>query len=71
MAARFDCFSLTDMVAKPEDTIRLCSLTMADGQRVRGYRGDYFRLTMGDAISVVRMMPDIETGDEQLLGIEP
>lgn len=70
MAARFDCFSLTDMVAKPEDTIRLCSLTMADGQRVRGYRGDYFRMPMGDAMTVVRMMPDMETGDEQLLGID-
>ena len=70
MATKFENFSLTDMVEKPEDLLRLCSLTMAQGQRVHAYAGDYFRMFMGDAVSVVRVMPDPETGDDMLLGID-
>lgn len=70
MATKFENFGLTEMVAKHEDLLRLCSLTMAQGQRVRAYTGDYFRMYMGDAISVVRVMPDPDTGDDMLLGID-
>ena len=44
MAVRFDSFSLNELVAKPDDAFRLCSLAMAGGQRVQGYGGDYFRM---------------------------
>ena len=70
MAARFENFGLADLVARPEDAFRLCSLAMAEGQRVRGYRGDYFRLYVGDAIVNVRTMPDPETGEDLLLGMD-
>ena len=48
MAVRFDSFSLTEMTAKPEDAFRLASLIMAEGQRVQGYAGDYYRYYMGE-----------------------
>lgn len=70
MAAKFDCFGLTDLVAKPEDAFRLVSLAMADGQRVRGYAGDYYRFLAGDAKVIVRTMLDETTGEEQLLGVD-
>lgn len=70
MAARFENFGLEDLAARPEDAFRLCSLAMAEGQRIRGYRGDYYRLYLGDAIVNVRTMPDPETGEELLLGMD-
>lgn len=70
MAARFESFGLTELVEKPEDAFRLASLTMTEGQRVRGYRGDYFRLYVGDAVVIVRTMRDLETGEDQLLGMD-
>lgn len=70
MAIRFDSFSLNDLVAKPEDAFRLCSLAMVGGQRVQGYSGDYFRMYLGDAMVVVRTMLDSATGQEELLGMD-
>lgn len=62
MAAKFENFGLTDLVARPEDAFRLASLAMAEGQRIRGYRGDYFRCYVGDATVVVRAMPTRTAG---------
>lgn len=70
MAAEFANLGLTDLVAKPQDAFRLVSLAMAEGQRVRGYRGDYYRCYLGDAVLVVRAMTDPDTGEEQLLGMD-
>ena len=70
MAVRFDSFSLNDLVAKPDDAFRLCSLAMTGGQRVQGYSGDYFRMYLGDAMVIVRTMLDSETGEESLLGMD-
>lgn len=70
MAVRFDSFSLNDLVAKPDDAFRLCSLAMAGGQRVSGYGGDYFRMYLGDTMVIVRTMHDLATGDEMLLGMD-
>ena len=47
MAARFDSFGLEDLVARPEDAFRLCALAMAQGQRIRGYRGTTTGCTWG------------------------
>lgn len=70
MAERYECFGLTDLVARPEDAFRLASLAITGGQRVRGYRGDYYRYFLGDAQVVVRTMGDPDTGEEQLLGMD-
>lgn len=70
MAARFENFGLSGLVARGEDAFRLCSLAMAEGQRVRGWRGDYYRLYVGDAVVSVRTMPDPDTGEELLLGMD-
>ena len=70
MAVRFDSFSLDQLVAKPDDAFRLCSLAMAGGQRVQGYSGDYFRMYLGDAMVTVRTMVDVATGEEMLLGMD-
>ncbi len=70
MAAKFENFGLMDLVARPEDAFRLASLAMAEGQRIRGYRGDYFRCYVGDATVVVRAMPDPDSGEDQLLGMD-
>lgn len=70
MAAYLEHFGLRDLAKKPEDAFRLCSLAMVEGQRVRGYRGDYFRLRMGDAVAVVRTMGNPDTGEEELLGLD-
>ena len=70
MAARFDSFGLADLVAKPEDAFRLADLILAEGQRVPGYRGDYYRYCMGDAIVILRTMPDRETGEPMILGMD-
>ncbi len=68
MAARFENFALQELVAKPEDAFRLASLAMAQGQRVSGYRGDYYRCDLGDAVVIVRTVPDGE--GEELLGMD-
>ncbi len=70
MAARFDSFGLADLVAKPEDAFRLADLILAEGQRVPGYRGDYYRYCMGDAIVILRTMPDPETREPMILGMD-
>ena len=70
MAERYECFGLEDLVARPEDAFRLAGLAMTGGQRVRGYRGDYYRYFLGDAQVVVRTMGDPDTGEEQLLGMD-
>ena len=70
MAARFDSFGLQELTARPEDAFRLASLAMAEGRRVRGYRGDYYRYRMGDALVIVRAMEDPETGETMLLGMD-
>ncbi len=70
MAVRFDSFSLNEMVAKPDDAFRLCSLAMVGGQRVQGYGGDYFRMYLGDTMVTVRTMHDLTTGEEMLLGMD-
>lgn len=70
MAVRFDSFSLNQLVAKPDDAFRLCSLAMAGGQRVQGYGGEYFRMYLGDAMVIVRTMHDLTTGEEMLLGMD-
>lgn len=70
MAARLDSFGLAELAAKPEDAFRLAGLAMAEGIRVAGYRGDYYRYRMGDAEAVIRTMNDPETGQEELLGMD-
>ena len=70
MALRLDSFGLTDLAAKPEDAFRLAALAMAEGQRVPGYGGDYYRLRMGDAQVVVRTRGSQETGEEELVGMD-
>lgn len=70
MAKRFDSFGLTDLVAKPEDAFRLADLILAEGQRIPGYRGDYYRYYLGDAVVVLRTMPDSETGEPMILGMD-
>ena len=70
MATRFDSFSLNQLVAKPDDAFRLCSLAMAGGQRVQGYSGDYFRMYLGDAMVIMRTMHDLSSGEEMLLGMD-
>ena len=49
MAVCFENLGLTDLVARPEDALRLTSLVISEGQRVRGYRGDYHRCFGGGA----------------------
>ena len=39
MAAVFENFGLTDLVAKPEDALRLATLAAVDGAKIRGYGG--------------------------------
>lgn len=51
MAAYFESFGLRELAAAPEDAFRLASLAMAEGQRIPGYGGDYFRMYLGDARS--------------------
>jgi len=68
MAAHFESFGLTELVATPEDAFRLASLAMAEGQRIPGYGGDYFRLYLGDAVVMVRTARD--GGEDQILGMD-
>ena len=70
MALRLDSFGLAELAAKPEDAFRLAGLAMAEGSRLPGYGGDYYRLRMGDAQVVVRTGRDRESGQEELLGID-
>lgn len=70
MALRLDSFGLTDLAAKPEDAFRLAGLAMAEGSRLPGYGGDYYRLRMGDAQVLVRVGRDRESGQEELLGMD-
>ena len=70
MALRLDSFGLTELAAKPEDAFRLAGLAMAEGSRLPGYGGDYYRLRMGDAQVVVRTGRDRESGQEELLGMD-
>lgn len=70
MALRLDSFGLTELAARPEDAFRLASLAMAEGQRIPGYGGDYYRYRMGDAQAVIRTRGNPETGEEELLGMD-
>jgi len=70
MALRLDSFGLTELAAKPEDAFRLATLAMAEGQRIPGYGGDYYRLRVGDAQVVVRTRGNQETGEEELIGMD-
>ena len=70
MALRLDSFGLTELAAKPEDAFRLAGLAMAEGSRLPGYGGDYYRLRMGNAQVVVRTGRDRESGQEELLGMD-
>ena len=70
MALRLDSFGLSELAAKPEDAFRLAALAMAEGQRIPGYGGDYYRLRVGDAQVVVRTRGSQETGEEELLGMD-
>lgn len=70
MALRLDSFGLTELAARPEDAFRLASLAMAEGTRLPGYGGDYYRLRMGDAQVVVRTGRDRAGGQEELLGMD-
>jgi len=70
MAAGFDSFGLQELIARPEDALRLAGLAMAEGQRIPGYQGEYFRYYIGDAVAVVRTMSDPESGEPVLLGID-
>ena len=70
MALRLDSFGLTELAARPEDAFRLASLAMAEGQRIPGYGGDYYRMRVGDAQVVVRTRGNQETGEEELVGMD-
>jgi len=70
MAAHLDSFGLSELTAKHEDTLRLASLAMAEGQRVPGYGGDYYCDRVGDALVIVRTRPDPSSGQEELLGMD-
>ncbi len=70
MALRLDSFGLAELAAKPEDAFRLASLAMAEGQRIPGYGGDYYRLRVGDAHVIVRTRGNQETGEEELTGMD-
>ena len=70
MAFRLDSFGLTELAAKPEDAFRLAGLAMAEGQRIPGYGGDFYRFRMGDAAAVIRTKGEAATGEEELLGMD-
>ena len=70
MAAVFENFGLTDLVAKPEDALRLATLAAVDGAKIRGYGGNYFQYRMGDALVVVRTAMDYATNESELLGMD-
>ena len=70
MALRLDSFGLGDLAARPEDAFRLANLALAEGARLPGYGGDYYRLRIGDAQLLVRMGRDRESGQEALWGMD-
>ena len=70
MATAFENFGLTDLVAKPEDALRLATLAAVDGAKIRGYGGNYFQYRMGDALVVVRTAMDYSTNESELLGMD-
>ena len=70
MATAFENFALTDLVAKPEDAFRLASLAAAEGEKIRGYSGNYFQYRMGDARVSVRTLQNYETGEAELYGMD-
>lgn len=70
MSSHFENFGLSELVARPEDAVRLASLAMVQGRRIAGYEGDYYRCELGDAVVAVRTRSDPETGEETLLGMD-
>ena len=70
MATAFANFGLTDLVAKPEDALRLATLAAVDGTKIRGYGGVYFQYRMGDAIALVRTAMNYDTNESDLLGMD-
>lgn len=66
----FENFGLRDLVAKPEDAFRLAALASVEGQRIRAYGGEYCRYRMGDAVAVVRMAQNFQTGESELYGMD-
>ena len=70
MATAFEHFALEDLVAKPEDALRLASLAAVEGEKVRGYGGNYFQYRMGDAQVIVRTAMNYDTGESELLGLD-
>jgi len=70
MAGMFECFSLEELIAKPEDAFRLASLAAAQGREVKGYCGTYHQLDMGDARLSVRTINNYETGELDLSGMD-
>lgn len=70
MTGGLDSFGLGELAARPEDAMRLAGLAMAEGRRIPGYRGDYYRYRLGDAAAVIRIRRDPESGQEELLGLD-
>ena len=70
MATAFEHFALTDLVAKPEDALRLASLAAVEGEKIRGYGGNYFQYRMGDAQVIVRTAMNYDSGESELLGLD-
>ena len=70
MAFAFENFALQDLVAKPEDAMRLASLAAGTGQRIPAYGGEYYRYWMGDAQVVVRTWNNYETGEMEIGGMD-
>ena len=70
MATAFENFGLSDLVAKPEDALRLASLAAVEGDKICGYGGNYFQYRMGDASMVVRTAMNYDTDESELLGMD-
>jgi len=70
MAFAFENFALNDLVAKPEDAMRLASLAAGTGQRIPAYGGEYYRYWLGDAQVVVRTWNNYETGEMEIGGMD-
>ena len=70
MASAFENFGLSDLVAKPEDALRLATLAAVEGDKIRGYGGNYFQYRMGDAAVVVRTAMNYDTDESELLGMD-
>ena len=70
MATAFENFALGELVKKPEDALRLASLAAAEGEKIRGYAGNYFQYWMGDAAVIVRTLQNYDTGESELCGLD-